>query len=140
MKACWLVGVAVALACASPALAQPERSGALHSAAPTASQQGADFALPVSIERIRRELASTPRTDSLGLRLDYYVEVHGKAITFDLLFPGEDLATGQVPYAGLTHREFIEALTPEEFKSPPMDLANLARILQRWLLGRVQKR
>ena len=140
MKACWLVGVAVALACASPALAQPERSGALHSAAPTASQQGADFALPVSIERIRRELASTPRTDSLGLRLDYYVEVYGKAISFDLLFPGEDFTTGQVPYAGLTHREFIGALTPEEFRSPPMDLANLAQVLQRWLQGREQKR
>lgn len=127
MRTSWLIGVALVLA--GPGLASAQSRPAEASPAPVVVQEEAAFDLPVSVARIHRLLRTSRSTDAISLRLDYYVEVYGKAIRFDRLFPEASLAPGPVPYAGVTHREFMALHTIEEFKSPAMDLSNAARVI-----------
>ncbi len=87
--------------------------------------------LPVSLERIRRELRSRPMLDPESLRLSYYVEVYAKRPQLDV-FAGFDLHNSPVPYGAPSHREIIDLVTPLEFRSPPADLTGVLN----WLLGR----
>lgn len=91
--------------------------------------------LPISIDRIQRKLAQRPSSRSGGLKLDYYVEVVGKAPRIDV-FGNFDVKNGPVPYGGVTHREFLDLVTPQEFRSPPMDLGALFR----WLSEKLDKK
>ncbi|HXH06471.1 MAG TPA: hypothetical protein VNI83_07750 [Vicinamibacterales bacterium] len=93
-------------------------------------------ALPVSLDRIRRELAQPPRRrSSNGLRLDYYVEVYGRAPKFEL-FRDADLTRGAVPYGPPTHREVLEVITPPEYRTPAADIGSALAALVRWLSER----
>jgi hypothetical protein len=95
--------------------------------------------IPVSLERIRRELAaSQPRTTEArkGLRLEYYVEVFGKAPDIELFIPQTNLTTAPVMYGGMTHQEFISLVTPEEFRSPPADIGGAIAALIKWAAER----
>jgi hypothetical protein len=109
---------------------------------PSAADQTGDAAsseLPVSIERIRRKLAQAPRATGGGLRLEYYVEVYGKSPRIDL-FTDFDPAVGPVQYGSPTHREFLDLVTPEEFRSPAGDLLTPAMALMKWLVERGKKK
>jgi hypothetical protein len=99
---------------------------------PTAAAAQPAGELPVSLERIRRKLAQTPPSRTKGLKLEYYVEVYGKSPQVDLLadFNAE---TGAVQYGSPTHQEFLDLVTPQEFKSPPADLLTPAVALMKWL-------
>jgi hypothetical protein len=88
--------------------------------------------LPVSIERIRRKLAQAPPSRSKGLKLEYYVEVYGKSPQLDFLAEFNPTA-GAVQYGSPTHQEFLDLVTPQEFKSPPADLLSPAMALIKWL-------
>jgi hypothetical protein len=88
--------------------------------------------LPVSVERIRRKLAQAPASKTAGLRLEYYVEVYGRSPHLDL-FTDFDPTTGAVQYGSPTHQEFLDLVTPQEFKSPPADLLTPAIALMKWL-------
>jgi hypothetical protein len=94
--------------------------------------------LPVSLERIRRELASAPRTTERrdGLRLQYYVEVYGKAPKLELFTPDMNLTTAPVRYGGMTHQEFMSVVTPEEFKAPAADISGAIAALLKWAVER----
>lgn len=92
--------------------------------------------LPVSLERIQRKLAQAPPSPAgSALKIQYYVEVYGRAPTIDL-FANFDLEKGPVPYGGPTHSDFLQLVTPQEFRSPPADFAALAA----WLVQRLGKK
>lgn len=95
--------------------------------------------LPVSVERIRRKLAQAPRSRTDGLKLDYYIEVYGKYPKIDL-FTDFDPTGGPVQYGSPTHREFLDLVTPQEFKSPPADLLTPALALMKWLAEKGKKK
>jgi hypothetical protein len=88
--------------------------------------------LPVSLDRIRRKLSQAPPSKSTGLKLEYYVEVYGKSPRLDYLAEF-DATSGAVQYGSPTHREFLDLVTPQEFKSPPADLLGGAMALMKWL-------
>lgn len=88
--------------------------------------------LPVSIDRIRQQLLTAPATKSSGLRIQEMIEVVGVAPKIELWNPETaKLATGPVPYGAPTHRDFIDLVTPQEFKTYPIDINSLVQ----WLLA-----
>jgi hypothetical protein len=107
---------------------------------PTPEQvEAAQRELPVSVERIRRKLAQQPATKTDGLRLDYYVEVYGRYSKIDL-FADIDPKAGAVQYGSPTHAEFLNLVTPQEFKSPPADLMTPTIALMKWLAEKAGKK
>lgn len=92
--------------------------------------------LPVSLDRIRKQLAAT-RTRSKaskdGLRLEYFVDVYGRAPRIELFLPEENITSAPVMYGGMTHQEFLQVVTPQEFKSPPADILGAVSALMKWL-------
>ena len=86
--------------------------------------------LGVSLNRISRELerrAATETSEFAGRKLNVRVEVFGQAPPIDFFSNKEfSLIVGPVPNSAPTHREHIEFVTPEEFKSPAADFMGLA--------------
>lgn len=83
--------------------------------------------LGVSVARIRRELWRAEAKERSGggpLMLEFTVEVFGTAPKISLLenFP----LTGPVPYGGPTHREVVDFLTPQEYRSPTIPFSAMA--------------
>jgi hypothetical protein len=95
--------------------------------------------LPVSIARIRRQLATRPASKTDGLKLEYYIDVYGKYPKIDL-FTDIDPMAGDVQYGSPTHQEFLNLVTPQEFKSPPADLMTPAFALMKWLMEKGKKK
>jgi hypothetical protein len=81
--------------------------------------------LAASFSRIRRALNERPPSkDSSGLKLDFYVEVVGQAPPIKLFY-SDDLRPGAVPGGPPTHRDMLDLMTPQEFRSPSIPLASL---------------
>ena len=92
--------------------------------------------LPIDLERIHRELrASATREEREGLNLRYYVSVNTQAPPLVIFGPQDNLVHGPVPYGGPTHKDMLDQMTPQEFKSPPADFSALLR----WLAERAKK-
>ncbi len=92
--------------------------------------------LPVNLERIQRELQqSSSKEERDGINLRYQIEVYGRAPEIQLFTPEDNLTTGPVPYGAPTHREVIEHITPQEFRSPVMDFNSLFK----WLAEKAKK-
>ena len=100
-------------------------------ALPVAAQNTVDVGkLPVNLERIQRQLQqSSIREERDGLRLRYFVPVFGQAPRIELFTRQDNLETGPVPYGAPSHREMIQAVTPQEFRAPAADLGALFRWL-----------
>jgi hypothetical protein len=81
----------------------------------------------VSLDRIRRELrqAEAREQEPGTINLRFHVEVFGQAPRLDL-FKDFPLDVGPVPYGGPTHRDVVEYLTPQQFRSPAIGISNLA--------------
>jgi hypothetical protein len=93
--------------------------------------------LPLDLYRIERQVrqsASSQETRE-GLNLRYQIEVFGRAPDIKLFTPEDNLTTGPVPYGAPTHREMINQITPQEFRSPVMDFNALVR----WLAEKSKK-
>jgi hypothetical protein len=96
--------------------------------------------LGVSLERIRIQLAAKPATKSSGLKIQETIEVVGVAPKIELWNPETaKLATGPVPWGAPTHRDFIDLVTPKEFKNYPMDLNALLQWLAQHLGDKTAK-
>jgi hypothetical protein len=81
----------------------------------------------VDLSRIKRELASAAEeTQDDGLRLRFTVEVVGTAPKINLL-EGFDV-NGPMPYGPPSHREVLDVLTPQEFRSPVVPFSSLAAL------------
>lgn len=107
-------------------------------AAPSFAQDGrVDVSrLPVSLERIQRELQQTTvREERKGLNLLYIIEVYGQAPALVVFTKEDNLTTGPVPYGAPTHREMVDHVTPREYRAPAADFGALVR----WLAERAKK-
>lgn len=96
----------------APATSQPAPATSQPAPAVDASKLG------VSLDRIKRELAQAEAEAQSDdpLKLQFTVEVFGQAPKIDLLrdFP----IIGPSLYGGPTHREVLDVLTPQAFRSP----------------------
>ena len=88
--------------------------------------------LPVSLERIKRKLAHLGPAQSSLLRLDYYVEVYGRAPKIDVL-QAFDVHSGPVAYGAPTHAELLSLILPAESRTPLLLLSPGIDIIG-WLL------
>ena len=102
------------------------------------AQNGLDVSrLPVDVQRIHRELRqSAAREEREGLNLRYFIDVYGQAPPIVIFGPEDNLTSGPVPYGGPTHKDMLEQMTPQEFRSQPADLSALFR----WLAERAKKK
>lgn len=81
----------------------------------------------VSIERIQKGLRiaeSTEQRSGSALRLSFQIQVYGQAPKIDVL-RDLDLLNGQVPGSPPTHRDIVEFLTPQIFRTPVMPISAL---------------
>ena len=86
--------------------------------------------LPVNLARIQRQLQQTSGSEQRdGLNLRYVVDVYGQAPRIELFAPAPNLMTGPTPYGAPTHRQMIEAVTPQEYRAPAADFGALFRWL-----------
>ena len=101
-------------------------------------QPGVDVSrLPLDLYRIERQVrqSSTAQEQHDGLNLRYQIEVFGRAPEIRLFTAEDNLTNGPVPYGAPTHREIIDHITPQEFRSPVMDFNGLLR----WLAEKAKK-
>ena len=93
--------------------------------------------LGVSFDRIRIRLAVQPETKTSGLKIQETIQVIGTAPKIQLWDPETaKLATGPVPWGAPTHKEFMDLVTPQEFKTYPMDM----NALMKWLMEQLAKK
>ena len=137
MKA--LAVVALVFGAVLPALAQEAR--------PAPPPQSADTIyidptkLGVSLERIQKGLRiaeAREQSKQDGLRLEYNVQVFGTAPRIDVL-SGFDLFNGAVPGSAPTHREFIEYVTPQIYRSPTMPVSAFAASAAKWIYDKSKR-
>jgi hypothetical protein len=100
-----------------------------------ASESSGQEELPFSVARIKDKLGDAPASKLDGLRLDFHVEVLGTAPKIEL-FENFDLKSSAVQYGGMTHGEFLNLVTPREFRSPTIDFLSLGMMLAQALGGR----
>jgi HAMP domain-containing protein len=90
-------------------------SGAQKPATSTAQPDDPVGELPVSLERIKRELARRPAIRLQGDRNVYRVEVIGRKPTIEDIL-GPDYLKGPTPAGAPTHQEFLDLVTPKDFQ------------------------
>jgi hypothetical protein len=105
---------------------------------PASAQKPSDQKLPVSLERIRRELMQAKPTESErfeNFRLLTSLHVYGQAPEFELFAPGESVGSpsGAARYGSVTHQELLAQVTPREFRPPVMNLSGGLFSLSNWI-------
>ena len=83
--------------------------------APPAQANGESVNLPVSLDRIQKALSKPPAIKPRTDRVVFRVEVFAKKPTVEDIL-GPDYLKGPVPYGGMTHQEFLNMVTPNEYK------------------------
>jgi hypothetical protein len=101
-----LLACAILLAGQQPAPPQPAASSST-----TTTSESAQ--LPVSLDRIQRALAAPPPLELKEQHPIFRLEVFGRKPTLEDLL-GEKFWFGPTPYGGMTHREFMDMVTPKE--------------------------
>ena len=116
----------------------PVASPASPSTAPASTAPTVDVdRLPLNLNRIRRELRHSSDLEQRdGLNLRYTIHIYGTSPRLNLFSEDDNLAHGPVPYGAPTHREFIEHVTPQPFRTPVADFG----ALMRWLAERSKKK
>jgi hypothetical protein len=95
--------------------------------------------LGVSMDRIQRGLRMSEareQSPSSPLKLEYQVQVFGKAPRIDLLGDFDIGRGAPLAYGAPTHSDFVNQWTPQAYRSPPMPLSSLAG----WALFQLVKR
>lgn len=82
--------------------------------------------LPVSLDRIKRRLASQEAEEGRRslLNLNFYVDVYARAPALDIL-QGINPESESVSYGAPTHSEMLEAVTPREWRPRAISTGNL---------------
>jgi hypothetical protein len=95
----------------------------------TAQDQPVNVAkLPIDLSRIQRQLKQeTAREERDGLNLRYFIPVYGQAPRIELFTNQDNLQNGPEPYGAPTHRDMINAVTPQEYRAPAADFSALLR-------------
>ena len=81
----------------------------------------------VSLRRIEKglrlsELREKDQQHGTAFRLEYQIQVYGMAPKIDVL-RGVDLLNGPVPGSAPSHRQFIEHVTPQIYRTPGLPLS-----------------
>ncbi|MPY90453.1 MAG: hypothetical protein GEU99_21340 [Luteitalea sp.] len=97
--------------------------------------------LGVSVERIKREVRQAPTVAETfdGQRLRTYIRVYGVAPPIRLFSEGERPTT-PAPYGGMTHNEFLNLVTPQQFRRPAANLSNVAFAITDWAKKKARER
>jgi hypothetical protein len=106
---------AVLLVCAILLAGQqsaPAQTATSSSSTSQATPSGSDQ-LPVSLDRIQRALAAPPPLELKEQHPMFRLEVFGRKPTLEDLL-GEKFWFGPTPYGGMTHKEFMDMVTPKE--------------------------
>ena len=97
-----------------PPSGQPDTADARNPAAAAVSDdETAD--LPVSLDRIKREVLRPPAIRLQGDRNIYRVEIIGRKPTIEDIL-GPDYLKGPTPAGSPTHQEFLDLVTPKDFQ------------------------
>ena len=83
--------------------------------------------IPISFDRVRRELDRALRAPNAGraLRLNDYVTVYARLPALDLIENTFDLSQGPIPHGAPTRIEMLNAMTPREWRTQGVNLANV---------------
>ncbi len=86
--------------------------------------------LGVSLARIQKGLRVTESREKekqpgAALRLEFQIQVYGSAPKIEVL-KGIDLFNGPVPGSAPTHRQFIDFVTPQIYRTPGLPISALA--------------
>ena len=84
--------------------------------------------LGVSLERIQRGLFIAQSREKQGgsaMHLEFNVQVYGQSPKIEVL-KGVDLFNGAVPGTAPSHRQVIDHLTPQIYRTPTMPVSALA--------------
>jgi hypothetical protein len=77
----------------------------------------------VSLERIQKKLAEQPASAATNaLKLEYYIEVYGKAPQVNFL-ENFNVTSGPVPRTAPTHADILDVVTPEGFRTPAPNIS-----------------
>jgi hypothetical protein len=131
----WIGGLAIAtVLAAQPAMAQqsaqPSNDAATAEPTVDASRLGLDLG------RIQRQIQRAQvREERDGLNLRYFLDVYGQAPPLVTFTREDNLLYGPAPYGAPTHQDMLNIMTPQEFRSPAMDLG----ALMQWLAKRTPK-
>ena len=78
-----------------------------------------DVELPVSLARIQKAISRPPAITTQSDRPVFRVEVFARKPTVEDIL-GPDYLKGPVPYGGMTHQEFLNMVTPAEYRGYSM--------------------
>ena len=94
--------------------------------------------IPISFDRVRRQLDRVLQAPASGraLRLNDYVEVYARLPALDLIESTFDLSEGPIPDGAPTRIEMLNAMTPREWRSQGVNLANVIG----WTVRRINSR
>lgn len=93
--------------------------------------------IPISFDRVRRELDRALRAPNAGraLRLNDYVTVYARLPPLDLIENTFDLSQGPIPHGAPTRIEMLNAMTPREWRTQGVNLANVIG----WTVRRINR-
>ena len=101
------------------ALADASQQAPAAEAQSTSAVTAEQVELPVSLSRIKEGISRTPIIRTQETRPVFRVEVIAKGPSIvDIL--GPDFLIGPVPYGGITHSEFLNMVTPAEYRGYSM--------------------
>lgn len=101
------------------ALAGSPQQAALPSLAEPAQSASPSIELPVSLDRIQEAISRPPAIKPTTNRPVFRVEIFApKPRIEDIL--GRDYLLGPVPNSSMTHQEFLNMVTPQEFRGMAM--------------------
>ena len=83
--------------------------------APAATQPAAAIDLPVDLDKIQQALSRPPAIRTTSSRPVFRVEILAKNPTIEDIL-GPDYLKGPVPYGSMTHQEFLNMVTPSEYR------------------------
>jgi hypothetical protein len=81
--------------------------------------EGDDVSLPVSVSKIQKAISHPPAIKPESTRPVFRVEVFARKPTIAEIL-GPDYLKGPVAYGGMTHQEFLDMVTPVEYRGYSM--------------------
>jgi hypothetical protein len=95
------------------------QQGSAPSSASGAVAAADSIELPVSLERIQEAISRPPAIKPSTNRPVFRVEVFARNPTIEDIL-GPDYLRGPVPNSGMTHQEFLNMVTPQEYRGMAM--------------------
>ena len=94
--------------------------------------------LGIDLKKVQKALnqeVTKEHSEVHGLRINLHIEVFGTAPSLNL-FENFDPVAGPVPFGAPTHKDFLDMVTPQEFRAPVANFSALAF----WAIRKLQDR